>query len=857
MFNDQPINQFYAEIDIEEARKQPSRIVPFPHQRDALKELRQWFEEPEPNPGCILTLPTGSGKTLTAIRFLCTGPLDRGYKVLWLAHTHHLLEQAFYTLVPISNEKGYEVGSINSRDRLRIRVVSGTEGHSRVSQIKRDDDIVISTWQTVKRAYKNSNQTKLRQFLKSSKGKLVVVFDEAHHTPADGNRRFMLKFREDFPKSFFLGLTATPTYSDEKKKGHLWKIYPQGIIYQALAKDLIAQGILAKPIFEEPLNTEFSPEFDERDFSKWVRTNRDIPENIISQLAENQKRNDFIVNAYEEKEYGKTIVFADRWSQCEYISEALKKRGIKTGTMYSHIARGGTADTRNRRTRNENAKVLEGFKNNELQVLVNIKMLTEGTDVPDVKTVFLTRQTRSEILFMQMVGRALRGPKVGGKDEARIVTFIDNWEDLINWAEWESVFGGTDESLPEYGKRPPLRYISIELLRILARQMDSGVNVAVGPFLSLMPVGWYRVQFEDIVEGTDDDEQVSDLIMVFDNEVEAYKAFISDRMKEIKKLTSFSDADVDPNEQKKIAAWKKEYFNNIERRLTTDIEDNLYSITRHIAQRHEAPKFFAFEERNQHDLDVIAVDIKNKDLRRSEEEQTLSLEYNRTDKYWRSIYPTYIQFKTQVDAILNKLTCGCTPKGKSIVTNPEILQGNEPSEEIKEQVKARDGYRCLCCGEDNKRVLEIDHILPKSIELNHNIENLQTLCKICNGYKGTNELNFRYNRTNHTSPFDESKQPEFVLPSDFTDPKEWEKEIRRAINMFYRCSAVASVEVGLRGFKARNWKIILYAGNDPKWLQGYLKSILDNINEVRREDGYFEIDSITIGAPEEKDIIIK
>jgi superfamily II DNA or RNA helicase len=53
-------------------------------------------------------------------------------------------------------------------------------------------------------------------------------------------------------------------------------------------------------------------------------------------------------------------------------------------------------------------------------------MLTEGVDIPDVKTVFLTRQTTSSILLTQMIGRALRGEKAGGinKDVANIVMFI-------------------------------------------------------------------------------------------------------------------------------------------------------------------------------------------------------------------------------------------------------------------------------------------------------------------------------------------------------------------------------------------------------------------------------------------------
>ncbi|MCK5834082.1 HNH endonuclease [bacterium] len=214
-----------------------------------------------------------------------------------------------------------------------------------------------------------------------------------------------------------------------------------------------------------------------------------------------------------------------------------------------------------------------------------------------------------------------------------------------------------------------------------------------------------------------------------------------------------------------------------------------------------------------------------------------------------------MQFKTQIDAVINRLICG-PYKGGVIPVDTEPLQGGEPSEEVKEQMKKRDGYHCLCCGEDNKRLLEIDHITPRYYGGNNNIENLQTLCKICNEDKGINEVNYRYNRTNLTSPLDNASQPGFVLASDFTNPKEWEKEICRAVNAFYRCAAVASVEIGLRGSKARNWKITLYAGNNPNWLREYLNPILDNINEVRREDGYFEIESITVKAPGEKWIVL-
>ncbi len=84
----------------------------------------------------------------------------------------------------------------------------------------------------------------------------------------------------------------------------------------------------------------------------------------------------------------------------------------------------------NSRSKDQNTINLNRFKdpNDSVNVLINIRMLTEGVDVPDVNTVFITRETNSSILFTQMVGRALRGKKAGGKkDIANIVLFSDNW----------------------------------------------------------------------------------------------------------------------------------------------------------------------------------------------------------------------------------------------------------------------------------------------------------------------------------------------------------------------------------------------------------------------------------------------
>lgn len=170
---------------------------------------------------------------------------------------------------------------------------------------------------------------------------------------------------------------------------------------------------------------------------------------------------------------------------------------MRAGSIYSHV--GGepaSVAERNKRDKSYNAKVLEKFRRNELDVLINIRMLTEGTDVPDVNTVFLTRQTTSQILLTQMVGRALRGPKFGGTEEAYIVAFTDRWKQQINWAEYDALATGeANESEIRRYERPPLQLISIDLVRRLTRQMHSGVNVNPASFVSLMPLGWYIAEF--------------------------------------------------------------------------------------------------------------------------------------------------------------------------------------------------------------------------------------------------------------------------------------------------------------------------------------------------------------------------
>lgn len=843
--SDAPTNQFFRPYDLTRVRARGGTRREFAaHQNEALYSLGRWYDGGASSAGGILTLPTGGGKTVTAVRFLCTGPLSDGYKVLWLAHTHHLLEQAIDSFGPLEMAAGAPAPQIAAiaepRDTLNVRVVSGTPGHSRVHTIKPTDDVLVITLQTATRAYQERHPA-LRGFLDSAGGKLVVVFDEAHHAPAPSFSRFLTDLRAECPSMRLLGLTATPTYSDERRQGWLKRLFPQGIVYQVLATRLMADGVLARPRFEDH-RTDVVPEFDARSYDRWVAAFGDLPEEVIEQLARNQVRNDRIVETYvrHRERYGRTIIFADRWFQCDYLREKLLLRGARADVVYSHVdADPGSVAARNARTSDENGRVLRAFRAGELDVLINVRMLTEGTDVPQVQTVFLTRQTTSRVLLTQMVGRALRGPKFGGTEEAYIVTFTDSWQQAINWAEFEQpVEGRADDGAPEYGKRPPLQLISIELVRRLVRQMEGRRTVDTTPFLTLLPVGWYRVEYDASVAGTDDTESVRQLVMVFEDERPRYDRF----------LASLTDAAVAPfgavdvtldAHRAALEAWQVEFFADGLAGPGGDVVGSLFQLVRHVAQsRGDLPRFFTFDERREHDLDAMAEQFVAEDLGPRALDQALCAQYGRPDRYWRALYGTYHLFQSQYLSAQSRVLDAQRHGGAPPVSGPilvpgvrEALPGREPSEEVKRAVIRRDGRRCLCCGSVNR--LQVDHVAPSYLGGTNDMHNLQTLCSVCNRDKRISEINFRVNSTSLTRP------PAFALVTpprveEARDVDAWERYLRRTFNFFYRCAAVDHVMIGRRGPGYYHWQVQLFTGNNDDWVEPYLFSVLEAIEHVRR-----------------------
>lgn len=459
-------------------------------QEAAVKRLKEHYVDKKQTDG-MLVMPTGSGKSRTATYFLIKEMVSRGYQVVWLAHRHMLIDQAadcFYRFAGLSKIDNPDIKN------YRISCVSGE--HLRMSQIDKHEVIVAS----ISSVYRN------RQHLRRILGKKVMlVIDECHHAFAPSYQeviKCIKKYRSDVK---LLGVTATPIRANDEDSQELLEIFGNNIVYDISLSQLIKKGILANPKFERIETNEEIEIIMSLDEEKLIRRYGELPESLVSKIADSASRNKTIIEQYLKNKdaYGKTLMFALNVVHCRFLYDELKKKNIRVGYIHSG--------------KEDNTKVINDFKNNDLDVLVNVNIMTEGTDVPDIQTVFLTRPTQSEGLLMQMIGRGMRGPKAHhGTESVNIVDFHDKWYVFKKWLnpEWlieeEREF---NENLEKKAyKKNTYREYEWKMCQEIYKSIV--VNSKILHEEIMIPSGWYSLC----------DKDGMDLCMlVFENQLEGFK----------------------------------------------------------------------------------------------------------------------------------------------------------------------------------------------------------------------------------------------------------------------------------------------------------------------------------------------
>ncbi len=365
----------------------------------------------------LIQMPTGAGKTRTAMEvvsaFLNFKPHAR---ILWLAHSEELCEQAVQSFQAVWKHLG----------KFPVTLIRCWGGFTPTFPSP-SCSLTVGGFPKINR---------MRQKCPSIQADLIIV-DEAHMVLAPTYAASVNWAKTQNTR--ILGLSATPgrgradDFGNEALADYFNRrtigIDSSGV---GVIRYLQGKGVLSRPI-REPLRSNITFHLTAAEWEK-LEEEFDYPTSFLRRVAQDHERNKLIIDQLWKlaADQCQVLVFAASVEQSKLFCAALLYKGFKA----AHID--GDTSKENRRAS------IAKFRRGEINFLCNYGVLATGFDSPNTDVVFITRPTKSIVLYSQMIGRGMRGPAVGGTSSFRLVDVIDNVVD------YSSDFDDVYEYFAEY-----------------------------------------------------------------------------------------------------------------------------------------------------------------------------------------------------------------------------------------------------------------------------------------------------------------------------------------------------------------------------------------------------------------------
>ena len=350
----------------------------------------------------LYQMPTGTGKTrlfTSIIRDISIWGLRHNinYRILIIAHRSELIEQSSRSLY---------------KYRIKHGVLAGT------MKDKRDltQAIQVASIQTITHP---ANQC-LIDDLKFD----FIIIDEAHHAVANSYQ----KLWDYCPDAKKLGVTATPWRMNNSGFAQIFDAY----IPSMSIKDFIQKGWLATyQYYSIPTSSELVKSIESiREFD----IEGDYKNSALVEVCDTSKIRAQLYDSYEKNVLGKKgIIYSISREHSEHICLQYRSRGVAIENIDSKTP----AKVRE--------KVIQAFRNGEIDIIVNVDIFSEGFDCPDIEFIQLARPTKSLVKYIQQVGRGLR------KNGDKKCIILDNVGMYSRFGlpdeerDWESFFYGEEK----------------------------------------------------------------------------------------------------------------------------------------------------------------------------------------------------------------------------------------------------------------------------------------------------------------------------------------------------------------------------------------------------------------------------
>jgi superfamily II DNA or RNA helicase len=299
----------------------------------------------ENNEKVVLAAPTGAGKTLLAAEVFMMAR-EKKLRVSFCVPFLSLIDQTFDSFVR---------AGMDENDISIIQADNPYQNYAKPIQICSVDTLVR------------------RKHLPEVD---IVLFDESHRSS-----KLYQRWMKEYPNNKFAGLSATPW---SRGMRDIW----DRLIIVATTRELITQGFLCDYKYYAPS----SP-----DLSGVSIVAGDYHEGQLSDVMKKAELVADIVRTWKEKaENRPTLCFCvsrdhAREVQSQFLEEGIPCDYVDANTPVS-----------------ERKAIIRRLESGEIKVIVNIGTMTTGVDCPSIACVIMARPTKSEMLFLQCIGRGLR-----------------------------------------------------------------------------------------------------------------------------------------------------------------------------------------------------------------------------------------------------------------------------------------------------------------------------------------------------------------------------------------------------------------------------------------------------------------
>ena len=398
-----------------------------PHDEAETKRLRQYQLEAvdawvaQDHRG-ILAMATGSGKTFTS------------------KHAVETLEKIYPNLVTVVLSPGVTIATqwadlMADRSPLFLnQETRWTQALNRAINSRLiDENQALTIVSTMHRAAGEKFLSAVHK-LKRSGAPLLLVADEVHHFGAKAIRNAL---SDDF--DFRLGLSATPDRYFDDEGSRLISDYFNGTCYEYT----IQNALEFKPEpGENPILAQFTykpvlVQLDDEEMAEYRRLSKALFSHFsggddISEMGESIARKRALIlklanakiPALENElrirgRISKAIIYCQNSSQVSEVMELLLKLGIKPREF------SGKTKAKPRQEyggMSERDWAIKDLEEGNIDVLVAMKILDEGVDIPSARLGFILASSGNVKEFVQRTGRLIRWHK--DKGQAEIVDFV-------------------------------------------------------------------------------------------------------------------------------------------------------------------------------------------------------------------------------------------------------------------------------------------------------------------------------------------------------------------------------------------------------------------------------------------------